>query len=67
MFLCVVMFVLVLRDWLKGRRIEAVFPSWRDQTQVKLDKQKYPGRNVVELCIGWLKISEESPHAMRNR
>jgi len=44
-----------IRAWLSKRAIEAVIPNRSNQPEVKINKKKYRGRNVIERCIGWLK------------
>jgi len=50
-----------IRRWLRRYRIGAVIPQRSDQVKrhrgrpVKLDKDSYRRRSVVECCIGWLK------------
>lgn len=44
-----------VRTWLAQRGIKAVIPTRSNQRPLKLDRELYRGRNVVERCIGWLK------------
>jgi transposase len=44
-----------VRQWLAERGIRAVIPTRSDQRRLTLDRALYLRRNVVELCIGWLK------------
>jgi transposase len=44
-----------VRRWLAERGIKAVIPTRSNQPTLKLDRERYRGRNVVERCIGWLK------------
>lgn len=44
-----------VRTWLAERGIKAVIPTRSNQRTLKLDRERYRGRNVVERCIGWLK------------
>ena len=41
---------------LAERGIKAVIPTRSNQRMLKLDRERYRRRNVVERCIGWLKI-----------
>lgn len=44
------------RAYLKGRRIEEVIPTRKDQVpSLRFDKKAYRQRNVIERCVGWLK------------
>jgi transposase len=44
-----------VRIWLAERGIQAVIPTRSNQRTLKLDRELYRQRNVVERCIGWLK------------
>ena len=44
-----------VRTWLAERGLKAVIPTRSNQRPLKLDRELYRGRNVVERCIGWLK------------
>jgi transposase len=44
-----------IRRWLSDRGIEAVIPTRSNQPPLPLDRDRYRRRNVIELCIGWLK------------
>jgi len=44
-----------VRTWLAERGIKGVIPTRCDQRRLKLDRERYRRRNVVERCIGWLK------------
>ena len=46
---------LSVRTWLAERGIKAVIPTRSNQPSLKLDRDLYRRRNVVERCIGWLK------------
>ena len=51
-----------IRRWLRRRAIGAVIPQRSDQVAqhrgrpLQFDKQAYRRRNVIECCIGWLKV-----------
>ena len=49
-----------IRDWLKEQLIKPVIPHKANELaaqdgRVKLDRDAYRGRSVVEQCVGWLK------------
>lgn len=44
-----------VRTWLAERGIKAVIPTRSNQRTLKLNRELYRQRNVVERCIGWLK------------
>jgi transposase len=48
-----------IRRWLRRHGIQAVIPRRKDQRpddgRVKLDRDTYKRRAVVEQCVGWLK------------
>lgn len=44
-----------VRTWLAERGLKSVIPTRSNQRTLKLDRELYRGRNVVERCIGWLK------------
>ena len=44
-----------IRRWLRGRRIEAVIPTRKDQRPAALDAAAYRRRNVIERCVRRLK------------
>lgn len=50
-----------IRRWLRRHSLGAVIPQRSDQKAqhrgrpLKLDKETYRRRNVIERCIGWLK------------
>jgi transposase len=48
-----------VRRWLRRRGIRAVIPRRKDQRpddgRVRLDRETYKRRAVVEQCVGWLK------------
>src|SRR5262249_60388574 len=50
-----------IRQWLRQHGIQAVIPRRKDQRpddgRVKLDRDTYKRRAVVEQCVGWLKES----------
>ena len=50
----------LLREWLKGEKIEPVIPYKDNQAArwaptIKFDRKTYRDRHVVEQCVGWLK------------
>jgi len=48
-----------IRCWLRQHHITAVIPPKKGRTaahrRVRLDRESYRQRNVIERCIGWLK------------
>lgn len=44
-----------VRTWLAERGLKSVIPTRSNQRTLKLNRERYRGRNVVERCIGWLK------------